>query len=1167
MPKRYSTFLRCFYQYFLLFVACCSCFNGLAQSLGNNNFDRLTVEDGLSQNSVNCIYQDSRGFMWFGTQDGLDRYDGYTIKSYKHNPNNKNSLVDNFVWTIYEDKMGNLWIGTQNGLSKFNPITQLFSNYTHQPNNKNSLLHSKVFALLQDNIGNLWIGTEGGLSILNLEKQQFTHHTFPYATTNAAVRDLYQSRKGEILVGTLGAGLQVYYPTSNSFKLHSAYLPTYKNDFIQHIFEDKKGDLWLATTQGVRKIIDNNTMKSIVHSLHQASITNNHITSIVQDETEGIWVGTLGGGLNKLTPKGYESDDFEITQYVNDFYNPHSISLDHVSSLCLDRSGILWVGTLGGGVSIYDYGKDKFHVQRVSAHLGTSVNHNMIWAIAGESDGTLWIGTGGGGLNEYNPKTKKYTYYTTNNSDISNDHVICIAQSPSNANRLWIGTDFGLNEFDKKTKKFKKYLMNSQQKHSLNDNHINTMVEKDGYLWIGTSEGGLNRLEISTGKFTAYMNDINVNSSLSDNTIESIIVDKNGAIWCGTTGGGLNKFDVKTQQFKVYKNKIEDNLSLSNNIVKCILEDQHGDLWIGTNGGLNFFQRSTERFFSYTTHHGLPHNTIQAILQDDSDNIWVSTYKGIAKLDNRTKKFITFDVLDNLQGDEFNAEAAYESTAGEMFFGGNNGFNSFFPESIDINSYKPQTVITDVVLHGQSINAPDSPFLENLRDIFQKGKFLEVPYQQNTITFEFVGLSFRHSSKNQYKCKLENFDNEWVDLGNRRTITYTNLPTGKYIFKVKSSNNDAQWNETPASIKIKILPPYYQTWWFIGVIILAVSGAVYGMYRWRIKQIEAQKANLEKIVEQRTAEVRLVNTELQLKQAEVYAQKQDLERQKTVLEKSYKIISEKTENIVNSLRYAEKIQSIILPSQQAIDEAFQDYFIIYKPKDIVSGDFYWFKHIEDKLFISVNDCTGHGVPGAFMSMIGTTLLNEIVGQKHIYDPATILEELHIGVRFVLKQENNVNDDGIDMAFCLIERKADGEPQVTFVGAKRPLFVIAKVDENPTHHIQQMEADLCNPNGYCLYEIRGDKKSIGGRQKETKRTFTNQPVPCCKGDILYLTSDGFADQQNVKNEKFGTQRLKEMLLDIATKPLKEQGEILSKALAKHQGTAPQRDDISVMGLRV
>jgi serine phosphatase RsbU (regulator of sigma subunit) len=344
------------------------------------------------------------------------------------------------------------------------------------------------------------------------------------------------------------------------------------------------------------------------------------------------------------------------------------------------------------------------------------------------------------------------------------------------------------------------------------------------------------------------------------------------------------------------------------------------------------------------------------------------------------------------------------------------------------------------------------------------------------------------------------------------------------------------------------------------------------VYKLRIKQIEAQKNRLERIVEQRTAEIRLINNELQHKQEEVYAQKQDLERQKDGLVEANKIITEKTENIINSLRYAERIQQIILPSQQVLNELLPEHFIIFRPKDIVSGDFYWCRQIENKIFFSINDCTGHGVPGAFMSMIGTTLLNEITGQKNIYSPALILEELHIGVRLALKQEDNVNDDGIDVCLCLLETDENGVKKLTFAGAKRPLIVVSTTKNldnsiNTDNISEKFHAELCEISGKCLYEVKGDKKSIGGRQKEIRRIFTNHVIPLAIDDMLYLTSDGFGDQQNDDNVKFGTLQLKQLVLNISRLHANIQKMQLEKALDLHQDKAPQRDDISLMGVRI
>jgi two-component system sensor histidine kinase ChiS len=813
-------------------------------------FERISLEQGLSQSSIYCMLQDSQGFMWFGTEDGLNKYDGYNFTVYKPIPGEPNGFSGNFIRAIYEDSSGVFWIGTDGGLDRWDRQTEQFTHYAHDPNDPHSLSSSAVQAIYQDREGVLWVGTlGGGLHKFDQEQERFIRYPVDSKQSRNIVSSdivwtIYQDREGVLWIGTDNGLSRLDRQTGQL-----AYYKTGSQDVglgdnsVRAIYEDQSGVLWIGTFGGGLKRFDRFTERFVSYRSKPDdphSLSNDLVWAIYQDRSGVLWIGT-DDGLDQ-----FDRDSEQFIHYYYDIDDPNSLGHNSVRSIYEDHSGVLWFGTYGGGISKLDRSTNRFTHYQADPKNPNSLNNNVIRAIYKDRDGMLWIGTGGGGLNKFDRKGERFTfYYSGGPYDLSHDTVRAIYEDRSGA--LWIGTQGGgLNRFDRSTERFTHYYSDPQNPYSLSDNTILVMhQDRAGTLWIGTEVGGLNRFDLTTERFTHYYSNPDIPSSLSSNEVRAIYEDRAGILWIGTWSGGLDKFDRETEEFVHYPARPQ---GLSDDTVLSIHEDQSGVLWIGTaGGGLNRFDRETEIFTYYREKDGLPNDVVYGILEDSHGYLWLSTNKGLSKFDPRTEKFTNYDVNDGLQGNEFNGGAFHKSRDGEMFFGGLNGLTAFYPENIQDNNFIPPVVLTSLTQGGEDVHVGQA--LESVKEI-------AFHWPNNFFEFEFAALSYAQPEKNQYAYRLEGLEEDWNHIGTRRFGRYTSLPSGTYTLRIKGSNNDGVWNEKGTAITIKIVPPFWGTWWFRGIVALALVGSVVGGYRLRVKGIEARSRELEAQVEQRTAELR-----------------------------------------------------------------------------------------------------------------------------------------------------------------------------------------------------------------------------------------------------------------------------------------------------------------------
>ena len=1063
-------------------------------------FDNYDISDGLSANVIMDIIQDKKGYMWFATQGGVCRYDGYHFVNY--------GIQDGlpFIETecIMEDSQGRIWVGTKGGGIAF------FTNGKWSYKNKdNGLAGNLVARIFEDHDRTIWCYSENGLSGIRGD-------TIQSFTTREGLSDNYVlchllPEDGKIIIGTY-SGLDILVKNSDGKYIIKNLIPDVT---VFCVNQDSEGFIWIGTWENGLYRYDG---KNFINYSTRDGLPGAPITCLFEDKKSILWIGHHYAGISRM----------ENGRFVS--LTDTKLQKASIVEMTEDNNQTIWARALVEGIFLISGDKVK--------HLSTHNNlpDIAVWKIMTDSDGNIWMGTGSG-ISKMGKKP--FEVYDTDFGIPGNDVFCTYADRQGN---IWGGTYSGPFRIspDEKIRTF-------DAKDGLRPNYLMTfkiIADHENNLWFGTFHGVTG---YSGNRFHTFPNpkleqgiavdDIAVDPqnklilandsgicefykgrysfpgiyiTLADKDIRAIEIDKQNNLWVCTTKGvqilGRNSLAITSSE------------GLSNNSCNDIYLDSTGISWIATDNGLNKIVLKSDGSYSlssFTVADGLLSNSIMFVEGDHSGSIWTGHEKGLSRLSLDSVRFNTYTDIDGFTPMETYTKAVSVDDQNNVWIGTVAGLVKYNPEFDRPRLSPPRLYITDVKFYNDSTDIYKySSFIDSLNGL--PGN-LVLPYNKNNLVFEFVGLHYSNTSKNRYQYILEGYDDKWSEIiAGTGTHPYQKLPHGDYIFQVKASNCDGVWSE-PVAFTFSITPPVWKTAWFNALEILLVLGLIYAFVKIRTRKLQHDKKVLEQKVKERTLEI---------------ARQRDH-------------IAEINREITDSIMYAQRIQAAVLPEHETIKTLLTDYFILFKPRDIVSGDFYWFSKKGSKIIAVAADCTGHGVPGAFMSMLGVSLLNEITTTLETFTAAEILDQLREYIKYTLSQTGKKDEakDGMDMALCIIDPV---KHEAQFAGAYNPLWLVTK-DE--------------------MIVYKGDKMPIGIHIANEYK-FANNVISLNNGDVLYMFSDGYADQfGGPESKKFKSGSFRDLLLQIHKKSMEEQREILDRTIEEWRGDGPQIDDIMVMGIRI
>ena len=873
-------------------------------STQNMRFEHIRVANGLSQATVLSILQDNQGFMWFATQDGVNRFDGYDMQVFRKIPNDENSLSENYVNDLMQDSLGYLWMSTRNGLNRFDPKTNQFRRFFHDAHNPNSLSANWTFSLSEDRLGNIWIGTyEKGLNLYDPKTDKFIRYRHdpsdPYSLSDDSIYDIFVDTSGRMWVATRSGGVNLYSSEKDSFVRYQ-YDENDPNSIssnrVYRIFQHSDGTMWFATRGGGLNRFDEQTGRFIRYQHDDndlSSISSDQVWSIVEDRQGNLLVGTFSKGLNILA-KG--SDKF--VRFEQDPSNEFAIAGNSVVASFADSTGILWLAIRDVGVAKVNQDIGVFNHFYHSNIEKNSISGNSVQAFLQVAENEVLIATREAGINRFNINTKQFSLF----HDINNpEHQVLTypvnQMALDNKGNIWITfKEHGVAKYHIETAKVTHYQHDSNDEHSLSDNSVTTLVlGPQGKMWFG-SRNGLSIFDPETEKFTRWYHNPDDQYSISSNWISYVYVDSMKRIWIATHNG-LDLYYPHTGRFRHFNRLSEDPSSLSSNSVMSIYQDSHNQVWVATSSGVNRFDENTNTFTHLSKEEGLSNEQVYGLIEDLEGDLWITTNDGLNRYNPDSGKIKQYTVHDGLQNNEFNQGAITRLNDGRLMFGGVGGFNIFSPQDVGQDPYPPKVMLTNFRVFNQSVPVGEFDYegqrIKLLDNSMSYTTDIDLTHDISVFSFEFSAMHYSASTRNEYAYRLLGFSDQWSYTNHKnRRATYTNLPAGHYTFEVKAANKDGLWGYYPAQTNITILAP----WWltrgmkFLWLALLFLS--IYTIFRLKTRNIQQQKAELQVQVSRQVAQV---------------------VAQKRALERSYhdiKVISEIGQKINASLDLEKVLMSV-----------------------------------------------------------------------------------------------------------------------------------------------------------------------------------------------------------------------------------------------------------------
>jgi signal transduction histidine kinase/ligand-binding sensor domain-containing protein len=861
-------------------------------------FRRLTINDGLSLSSVYYIYQDSKGFMWFGTEDGLNKFDGQSITVFGATTDQYNILANKWIELVFEDKSGMIWLGSRGGLTKYNPRNGNFTAIKHDPSNPESLSNDTVTAISADLRNEVWVGTLHGLNRVDRftnEVERINPEEEDLAGLTSRITGLLQDESGTFWIGT-SHGLFSYDRKSGLFfnetvggligkqsrircmaygenaillntdegliKMDLLLTDNHQRIPIPSEFDsgdleiisvltDRMGQVWFQTHEGLYCFNEDTqeTHQIIASGGTTHSLAMNPIPPLMLDKDGAIWYGTFGYGIFKIDPT-----TLEYNHYTHNPADPQSLSENSINCIFQDRSGAMWIGTFGAGVSIMDPQSNKFTLFKNNPFDPNSLASSFVWTVFEASDGSLWFGTNANGISHYDPFTGDFTHFDHQPADpasLSNSSVRKVFQDSKG--RIWVGTDGGgLDLYRPQTGTFVHFRHDPGNPGSISDNSVRTIYEdRHGNIWVGT-RNGLNLMNVEKQSFKRFLMGDTGDVAPPHNFIYSAIYqDGEDNLWVGTYGGGLCKMDLENGSCVSYYHDNEDPTTISDNIVYAIHEDNMGRFWIGTNSGLNMFYPGTESFRRFGVSEGLANEVIYGILPDESNRIWLSTNLGIIRFDLETFQVKNYDMNDGLQSNEFNGGAYHRGESGKLYFGGVYGLNVIDPASIAPARNVTQVTLTKLEVLGKEVRVAGVDLEEEYEEhpgriVEYEDEFytkenitymeeIELDYKHRFFSVEFSALNNLQTGKLQYSYIMENLEEDWNNAGTRNYVSYANMKAGSYLLNVVAENADGFRSDPPLQLRILVTPPYWLSWWFILLEIVVATAIAVMIYIYLVK--------------------------------------------------------------------------------------------------------------------------------------------------------------------------------------------------------------------------------------------------------------------------------------------------------------------------------------------